>query len=86
MALQIDSTHIYCTFCGAHALESPLVRSIHGLYCTNEHCYSRSINGNLVPASICPKCEENAFYFEPDGDLEKAAYQCIACGNIDAVD
>lgn len=85
MSLQIDKTLMTCSFCKKHNVTSHLVRSMYGLYCTNERCYSRVANGNLVPSSTCSKCHENAFYFEADGTLESAAYQCISCGAIDAL-
>ena len=86
VSLKIDPTAKRCSFCSKHGLESPLVRSMYGLYCVNEGCYSRSANGNLVPASTCSVCSENAFYFEADGTIESGAYQCISCGSIDAID
>lgn len=77
---------MHCSFCRQHAVHSELVRSMYGLYCTNEHCYSRVASGNLVPASTCSQCSENSFYFEADGTMDTAAYQCIACGHVDALD
>ncbi|MEZ4705402.1 MAG: hypothetical protein R3A11_09485 [Bdellovibrionota bacterium] len=83
MSIQIDQTELFCHFCQLHEKHVPLVRSMHGLYCSNEYCYSRSANGNLVPASQCENCRENAFYFEEDGTIETGAYRCIACGHIE---
>lgn len=80
MSIQVDQTQIHCSFCARTGHSISLVRSMHGLYCTNDKCYSRVTDGNLVPASTCEKCKENAFYVESDGTLETAAYVCIACG------
>ena len=57
-----------------------LIRSMHGLYCSNENCYTRVTSGNLVPPSTCEKCAENTFYYEKDGDIESGVYKCISCG------
>lgn len=55
---------------------------MHGLYCENEHCFTRQSHGTLVPPVACEECKENAFYFEDAENLE-GMYQCIACGHQD---
>ena len=81
MSIQVDRTLIHCTFCKMSGRDSLLVRSMHGLYCSNDHCFTRETSGNLVPPSACEKCSENSFYFEKDGSVETGMYKCIACGN-----
>jgi len=85
MSLKVDQTHMYCAFCKMAAKNSVLVRSIHGLYCSNDHCYTRETSGNLVPPTECEKCNENSFYFEKDGSPDTGAYQCIACGFVEEI-
>ena len=86
MSIQIDTTQLTCSFCKEQNLQSPLVRSMHGLYCTNDRCYSRMTGGNLVPPTACRYCKENAFYLEVEGTVESAMYQCIACGKKTSLD
>jgi len=81
MPLRIDSTELCCKFCSRSGRTVPLVRSMNGLYCTNERCYSRLADGNLVPPADCSRCKENAFYAEEDGT---PLYICIACGQKDS--
>jgi hypothetical protein len=80
MPIQVDATELYCSFCKMLSNQSSVVRSMNGLYCSNEHCYTRATSGNLVPPIICAKCKENSFYFEKNGTIETGIYQCIACG------
>jgi len=86
MPIQIDTTQLTCTFCTKSGHQVALVRSMHGLYCTNEHCYSRVTDGNLVPPTPCTKCNENAFYAEEDNTAESAFYICIACGHRNSIE
>ncbi len=85
MSIQVDSTNLKCCFCKMSKISSPLVRSMHGLYCSNEKCYTRETSGNLVPPTSCLKCKENSFYFEKDGTIETGLYRCIACGTEEEI-
>lgn len=80
MSIQADVTTLLCSFCKKDGKLIKLIRSMHGLYCSNEHCYTRVASGNLVPPSTCEKCKENTFYYESDGTVETGMYKCIACG------
>lgn len=80
MSIQVDATNLSCFFCMQQGKKSKLVRSMHGLYCINENCYTRNTSGNLVPPTRCEKCSENSFYAEKDGTPDTGIYQCIACG------
>lgn len=86
MPIQVDQTSFFCKFCERQGHHMPLVRSMHGLYCTNENCYSRITDGNLAPATKCEKCGENSFYVEETGTLETAIYLCIVCGHKNAIE
>ncbi len=86
MSIKVDSTDIHCSFCNMIQMNFLLVRSMHGLYCLNEHCYTRETAGNLVPPARCVKCKENSFYFEKSGTIESGIYKCIACGFEESVE
>jgi formylmethanofuran dehydrogenase subunit E len=58
---------------------------MHGLYCSNESCYTRLADGNLAPPASCEKCSENTFYYEKDGTVESGTYLCIACSHEEAI-
>lgn len=85
MSIQVDRTSIHCAFCKMNDKDSLLVRSMHGLYCSDEYCFTRKTSGNLVPPTACEKCTENSFYLEKDGTIESAIYKCIACGNEEVI-
>jgi len=80
MSIQVDSTELTCRFCARTGHASPLLRSMHGLYCANENCYSRVTDGNLVPSMPCEDCTENSFYTEDEDGPDSGRYVCIACG------
>jgi hypothetical protein len=85
MSIRVDPTEFACTFCRSAGAVWPLVRSMHGLYCTNEACYTRVTGGNLVPPVGCDACGENAFYVETADEPESGSYRCIACGKTTPV-
>lgn len=81
MSIQTEVTDLYCHFCKLQGQEARLIRSMHGLYCSNLSCVSHSPDANLVPPGACEKCTENTFFIETS-----SFYQCISCGFTELVE